>query len=58
MDIVIGKHSFNAKSLRIVSKEKALQCFKHIDKAIVERAWNEANPKRAKRKSPKTNSKA
>ena len=53
MDIKIGKHSFNAESLKAISKEKALKSFKNIDKVIVEQAWMKANPKRTKRKSPK-----
>jgi len=53
MDIVVGKHSFNAHILKTISKEKALSSFKSIDKAIVEKAWVKANPKKAKRKSPK-----
>tara|TARA_R100000951_G_scaffold14390_1_gene11305 strand:+ start:514 stop:687 length:174 start_codon:yes stop_codon:yes gene_type:complete len=53
MDIVIGKHSFNAQTLKSISKEKAVKSFKTIDKEIIERAWMKANPKRTKRKSPK-----
>lgn len=53
MDIVIGKHSFNAQTLKSISKEKAVKSFKTIDKGIIERAWMKANPKRTKRKSPK-----
>lgn len=53
MDIVVGKYSFNAKTLRSVTKAKAVSGFVHIDKSIVERAWIEANPKKAKRKPPK-----
>lgn len=32
MDIVIGRHSFNAYTLKTISKEKALKSFKSIDK--------------------------
>lgn len=52
MDIVIGSHSFNAKTLKSITLEKALKSFKSIDRGIVERAWKMANPK-GKRKSPK-----
>lgn len=53
MDIVIGRHSFNAEILKTISKDKALKSFKSIGKDIIEQAWNEANPKRTKRKSSK-----
>ena len=53
MDIKIGKHSFNAQTLKSISKEKALKSFGNIDKEIIEQAWAKANPKRTKRKSPK-----
>lgn len=43
-DIKIGKHSFNTLTLRKVTKEKAIESFANINKAIVERAWNFANP--------------
>ena len=51
MDIKIGRHSFNAEILKTISKDKALKSFKSIGKDIIEQAWNEANPKRTKRKS-------
>ena len=54
MDIVVGRHSFNSKTLKTVSKDKALQGFKNIDSKIVEEAWNIANPRGRKRVS-KTN---
>ena len=50
MDIIIGKHSFNAQTLKSISKEKAVSSFKNIDKGIIERAWIEANPKTNKRR--------
>jgi hypothetical protein len=53
MDIVIGKYSFNANTLKSISKEKAVSSFKSIDSKIVERAWSEANPKKAKRRPSK-----
>ena len=53
MDIVIGKHSFNAQTLKTISKDKALKSFKNIDKEIIERAWMQANPKTVKRKPRK-----
>ena len=53
MDIVVGNHSFNAEILKTISKDKALKSFKPIGKDIIERAWNEANPIRTKRKSSK-----
>ena len=53
MDIIIGKYSFNADTLKSISKEKATSSFKSIDKSIVERAWSEANPKKAKRRPSK-----
>ena len=46
MDIKVGKYSFNAKTLRTISKTKALEGFKNIDKSVVEQAWNEANPRK------------
>ena len=49
MDIIIGKHSFNAQILKSISKEKALKSFKGIDSGTIERAWIEANPKIKKR---------
>lgn len=55
MDIVIGKYSFNAKTLRSLSKTKAIENFSNFDKSIIERAWHEANPKKAKKKMPKNN---
>ena len=52
MDIIIGKYSFNADTLKSISKEKAVKSFKSIDSKIVERAWGEANP-RSKKRPPK-----
>lgn len=51
MDIKIGRHSFNAKTLRTITKDKALKSYGKIDREIVEKAWNEANPKRKNRAS-------
>ncbi len=53
MDISIGKYSFKAKTLKSISKTRALSCFLNIDRPIVERAWAEANPKRVKLKPPR-----
>lgn len=53
-DVKIGRHSFNRKTLTSITKEKALKCFKHIDKATIERAWDLANPKGKKRSPKKT----
>lgn len=53
MDIVIGRHSFNAKTLQSITKEKALKGFKNIDKEIVEQAWKKANPSKPKKRPPK-----
>ena len=52
MDIKIGKHSFNAETIKSITLEKALQGFKGIDSNIVERAWKIENPK-GKKKSPR-----
>ena len=51
MDIIIGKHSFNAQILKSISKEKALKSFTNIDVGTIERAWIEANPRGYKRRS-------
>jgi len=53
MDIIIGKYSFNAQTLKSISKAKAVSSFKNIDKGIIERAWIEANPVIKKRKPRK-----
>lgn len=53
MDIVVGTYTFNANTLKKISKTKALSLFVEIDKKIVEKAWSEANPKKLKRKPQK-----
>jgi hypothetical protein len=53
MDIKIGKYSFSVKILKSISKQTALNSFVSIDSKIVERAWNEANPKAKKKRPPK-----
>lgn len=49
MDIIVGKFSFNVKSLKGISKTKAIATFVNFDKLIIEKAWSEANPKRIKK---------
>jgi hypothetical protein len=46
MDIIIGKYSFRLKTLKTITKKKALESFGNIDRKIVEKAWNEANPRK------------
>lgn len=46
MDIKIGKYSFNYKTLKTNTKEKILNSFENIPKEIVEKAWNEVNPRK------------
>jgi hypothetical protein len=47
-DVKVGKHSFRIKTLSSITKEKAIESFSTINRAIVERAWEIANPKKMK----------
>ncbi len=53
MDIFVGNNSFNAEILKSISKEEAVKNFFPIKKEVIEMAWNEANPKRARKRPPK-----
>jgi len=41
--IEIGKIKFNAEYLRIVSEEKAIKDYQHLEKSKVVNAWKQAN---------------
>jgi hypothetical protein len=51
--IKIGRTSFLTSALQEISLPKALETYAHIDKRIVARAWNEANPEEKKSEKKK-----
>lgn len=53
--ITIGRSSFKAETLKQLSKKEAQDLFKNIDKSVVGRAWDQANPKGKKKPRKKSN---
>ena len=51
--ITIGKVSFKTSTLKKLSKKEAQEIFKKIDKKIVGRAYDLANPKGKRKKASK-----
>lgn len=51
--IIIGKYQFNAETLKTGTLKDAINKNNHIDKRVVEQAYNKANPKRSKKKKLK-----
>ena len=42
-NLVIGKVTFNVKYLQIVSEDKAISDYQHLEKSKVVNAWKQAN---------------
>jgi len=51
--VTVGKVSFKTTTLQQLSKKEAQEIFKKIDKIVVSRAWDIANPKGKKKKASK-----
>ena len=47
--VTIGSVSFKATTLQQLSRKEAQEIFKKIDKIVVSRAWDIANPKGRKK---------
>jgi len=49
--VTVGKVSFKTSTLQQLSRKEAQELFKSIDKIVVSRAWDLANPKGKKKKA-------
>ena len=51
--VTVGKVSFKTSTLQQLSRKEAQDLFKKIDKVVVSRGWDLANPKGKKKKASK-----